>query len=573
MKKPILRMLSILLAAIFALQICAACADVQKPKRRLPPDTDINASDWTLETNKADPGATISKDPARGVKVRYACDPPEAGVIQGTATQYIRSGGYTEQVTAMPLYGYRFTGWSDGKTGRTRGGDSARAETVITALFEKVEVPVKLTVPSVYLTTDSGKAVKSKTYSGASMTVTGAEKEKYDLTDARLQIKGRGNSTWSTTYADKKLGDYRWTTTYKKYEQIDLIALYKAKNSYTLKFDEPVNLLGIGSGKNRDWILQGNKFDVTALRNKFMYLLAERMGTLTWVTNCAWVDLYVNGEYRGLYMIQEKPEAAKDRVPIDDSGTDPDKGYFIELNFRVDKESDKKEGLDWFYVPNFHQNDKNKREFEIKSEHSTEEECAFIRDYFIKVDDAIRSHDYEAVTSLVDIYSMIDIYLIEELGKDCDWGATSFYMYKERGGKLCFASPWDFDMCMGSYSSGIKITGLISNGTSGNEWFEELHDVPWFAEMVQARMNSLEDDLLECLVSLEKYALALQPYADKNNDLWNLYGVNYHYLISPQVAKLACTYDEHVAFIYDWVLYRWSILREFYPASGKAKFD
>ena len=163
---------------------------------------------------------------------------------------------------------------------------------------------------------------------------------------------------------------------------------------------------------------------------------------------------------------------------------------------------------------------------------------------------------------------MVDIFIIEELGKDCDWGATSFYMYKEKGGKLYFTAPWDFDFCMGGYSSGIKITGLISAGTSGNEWFEELHNVRWFVEMVQARMNSLEDDILDCLVMLRKYALALEPYANQSNDRWDVFGVNYHYFVSPQVALLCSTYQEHIAFVHDWVLYRWQILREFYPATG-----
>ena len=97
--------------------------------------------------------------------------------------------------------------------------------------------------------------------------------------------------------------------------------------------------MGIGNGKNKDWILQSNKFDQTQLRNKFFYMLAERMGTLGWCTHCTWLELYVNGEYRVSYILQEKVEASKDRVNVDDSGTDPDKGYLVELDFRVDKDS------------------------------------------------------------------------------------------------------------------------------------------------------------------------------------------------------------------------------------------
>ena len=168
---------------------------------------------------------------------------------------------------------------------------------------------------------------------------------------------------------------------------------------------------------------------------------------------------------------------------------------------------------------------------------------------------------------------MVDIFIIEELGKDCDWGATSFYMAKDKGGKLRFTSPWDFDFTMGGYSSSISLSGIISHGTSGNEWFEELHDVSWFIEMVRARMNDLEDDFNDCLTMVRKYAMALKPYADKNNDLWKTFGTDYHEYVCSQVGRLLSTYDEHVGFAHDWALYRWEEMRKYYPAWSKSPFE
>lgn len=517
--------------------------------------------------------ATPATDPADGVMIRYTCSPASAGTIVGTATQYITPGGYTELVTAAPFYGWAFAGWSDGKTERGRAADRATEEKVYTAYFEKIEIPAKITVADIYLTTSSGRSVTSKSYTTATMSIVGAEKDKYNLKDVSLQIKGRGNSTWSTSYSDKTVGQERWSSTKKRYETVSITDLHTAKNSYTIKFDESVNLLGMGAGKNRDWVLFSGKYDVTSLRNKLVYMLAERMGTLTWVSHCAWVNLYVNGEYRGLYLAEEKVEAAGDRIPIDDSGTDPDKGYLVELDFRVDKDSSKTLDFDYFLVPEFHKNDANKREFDIVSDHFTKEECAFIRDYLTEVDAAIRSHSKSRIEKLVDLPSMVDIFIIEEFVKDCDWGATSFYMYKEKGGILHFCSPWDFDLTMGPYSSSLTLTGIISHGTSGNEWFEELHDVKWFIDMVCIRMNELEGAINEVLTQLCKYAMALKPYADRNNEYWGLYGCNFHEYVSPQVSGRQFTYDEHVGFLFDWVVYRWIEMRVYYPAHSKSPYE
>ena len=169
---------------------------------------------------------------------------------------------------------------------------------------------------------------------------------------------------------------------------------------------------------------------------------------------------------------------------------------------------------------------------------------------------------------------MVDMFIIEELVKDCDWGATSFYMYKNKGSEILhFCSPWDFDLTMGPYSSSINITGIISHGTSGNEWFEELHDVPWFIEMVRVRMTELEDDLNAVLTDLYLYAQALKPFADRNNEYLGLYGSNFHEYVSPQVSGLLFTYDEHVNFLHTWVIWRWEEIRKYYPAHAKSPYE
>ncbi len=541
-----------------------SCSEVSSTTNADDPSSGIN-DDFTLSGETTAPDGTPSGNPKYGVKVQYTCSPVGSGTIVGTGTQYIKSGGYTELVTAVPLYGYRFIGWSDGHETRSRTADSVTSDTVYTALFEKIEVSANITVPNFYLTTDSGNSIKSKNYVGGNLTIEGASKEKYNLTNLDLNVKGRGNSTWQTTYIDKVVGTDRWSSTNNKYETVDEELSYSSKNSYTIKLSEGQNLLGIGNGKNKDWILQANKYDPSMLKNVFMWTLAGRMGTLGWVTHYAWVNLYVNGEYRGLYMLIEKVEACNDRVVLDDSGTDPDKGYLLELDFRVDKDPTKKEGIDYFTIPEFKKNETNKREFDILSEHSTEEECSFIRDYMIKVDAAIRTHDKNKIAELVDLHSMVDIFIIEELGKDCDWGATSFYMYKEKRGKLYFTSPWDYDFCFGSYSTALSELKLVSEGSGGNDWFSELYNVDWFVDMVRARMNSLEDDLNESLDIMYKYALALAPYVAQNEERWNIFGLQYHYFVSKEVSELLYSYDEHVSFVHEWILYRWIELRRYYP--------
>lgn len=100
------------------------------------------------------------------------------------------------------------------------------------------------------------------------------------------QLKGRGNATYSSEYR---------------------------KKPYQLKLSQKVSLSGMGKGKT--WILLANATDTTLLRNQVTYQLARAMG-LPYSVDCRQMELYVNGEYRGLYLLTEKIQISKSRVNI-----------------------------------------------------------------------------------------------------------------------------------------------------------------------------------------------------------------------------------------------------------------
>ena len=212
--------LSLLLALLFIVGTFACCAKapVSSDNEKDPPkNPTIREDDWILGEDSKIPAATPAKDPAAGVKVSYKCEPADGGTIDGKGTQYIVPGGYTETVTAIPLYGYEFVCWSDGSTARTRPTDKVTEDTVLTATFAPGEVPFKITVPDVHIETMSGGPVKTKDYVNATISITGADKDKHNITKVATRIKGRGNSSWSSSYIGKELGDVRWSSTRKEF--------------------------------------------------------------------------------------------------------------------------------------------------------------------------------------------------------------------------------------------------------------------------------------------------------------------------------------------------------------------
>lgn len=426
----------------------------------------------------------------RAYTLKYTSSTPVGGMIYGETDQSLYAGDKSTEVTAVPSAYYSFAGWSDGVKDYTRSGDTVTEDTEIQALF--THDPIDISIASLYITTDSGSPVHDKTeWVGASLTVTGSEGGKYDLSDARMTIKGRGNSSWSSSAAFQ-LDDH------------------KSKNSYTIRLDEKTHLLGVGRAPVHKYVLNANKFDESGLRNWICFRMGELLSGVPYSSDMTWVDLYINGNYRGMYTLCEKVAAGKNRINIESEDMSVlDRGYLVQL----DKRAVGTEGVGLFYVDGYYgDNDPNTpRPFVVENGETTPEQIKYIKDYIESCHQAILSGDRELIEHLVDMDSFVDMFLVTELSKDVDANFASFYMYKAPGGKLTLTSPWDFDFGFGSYSSSISIEDLMAEKKTGNLWFKNLLKYDWFCEAIVDRMKEVTPIVFQ--VRDELYAMedALTP--------------------------------------------------------------
>lgn len=464
------------------------------------------------------------------------------GTILGKSTQILVGGAGSEKVTAVPDEGYMFAGWSDGRSEESREGDTLIRDRVIYAKFTKIVIDKG--IPNMYIETETGTPVNTKNYMNATIRIVGAAEDKYNI-NVTTEIRGRGNSSFNGGAPQDA---------------------YDSKNSYRLKLTEKANLLGVGHANNRDWVLNSNKFDASNLRNYAVWNLANQMNTLPFVPNCSWVNLYINGDYRGVYMVTDLVEAADDRVEIDDKGEDPDKGYLIELDFRGSQETNVVEGLDYFYVPGFYDETSggNPREWVIKSEVNTTAETDFIRSYVIACHLAILEGDRAKIDELVDIPALIDFFIIEELSKDVDAGGASVFMQKDKGGKLFFTAPWDFDFGFGTYGPATSVRNFVCENASYSPhlWLQALLKQKWFLQELQARMVEVTEMLEVTKEGIMATGAVLKSAADRNDERWGIYGNSFHGYVSYQVSGSLYDYDEHLTFLCDWIDDRWEWMTE-----------
>ena len=231
-----------------------------------------------------------------------------------------------------------------------------------------------------------------------------------------LVIKGHGNHTW------------------REYE----------KKPYRLKFNDKVNPLGMG--KNRHFTLLPHvDDDMVYLRNTVGFELSRLIG-MAYTPAQEPVEVVLNGDYVGLYILTDKIRVGKNRVEITeqaDMATDPDEitgGWLLEIdNYEYD---------DQIYVPD-PVADQNSVNMTIHSpEVLSREQRSYITDFIEATDAAIRSNNRSSKIweKYIDMDTLARYYIVREIVDDAESFRGSCYIHKERGRdtKLIFGPVWDF---------------------------------------------------------------------------------------------------------------------------------
>ncbi len=389
----------------------------------------------------------------------------------------------------------------------------------------------QLEMPILAIVTNSGDQISSdEVYAGAKISIIN-DKGIYEMTDMATSVKLRGSSSM---YADKK--------------------------SYKMKFEEKQNLLGIGDGKGKPWLLIANHSDHSLLRNLTAYRFAEKLTGMSYSPNCRSIELYINGEYQGVYLLCEDNNVNKNRVAIEEAPDEvEDNGYLVEMT--------RYEGENKFDV--------DTARYVIKSELSDTaaikgKQINYISNYIKESYTALKNGDQENAKKYIDLDSLVDIYIGNEVVKNVDAGWDSFYMYKDVNGKLCFGPMWDFDLAMGNANcikgfdswAGFSPYHVLNVNANSNPWFCNALSNKWFRELVIERWNELQDELKDIPNIVIKEAESNYKSYCRNFEEWDILGKQTN--ISPEEIVKLPTYKDHYTYLSNWLSKRVSWLAEHY---------
>lgn len=272
---------------------------------------------------------------------------------------------------------------------------------------------------------------------------------------------------------------------------------YENKKSWQIKLSAKASLLGMKPAKK--WLLISNVKDPSMMRNKLFLDMAGECG-LPGALGCEWADLYVNGEYQGLYLLTEKVDIAPGRLEIGyleaenkalngdvesyqnytlageeetllqgwflpENPKNIEGGYLLEMEYPIRYAAEPSKFLT-----------RNGQHVVVKSPaYASVEEIqyiyAFVQDfesalfakdgYLPKGEELDQGRTGIFYTEMMDMDSFAGRYVLDEISKNIDANSSSVFFYKPRYADKLYAGPvWDYDLALGNSGGWGEADGL-----------------------------------------------------------------------------------------------------------------
>ena len=338
-----------------------------------------------------------------------------------------------------------------------------------------------------------------------------------------------------------------------------------------------------GLPKESDWVLYAPYNDKTLMHNFLAYTMASEMGH--WSANCRYVEVVIDGDYKGIYVFMEKIKRNSGRVNIpkmnttDIAGDAVTGGYL----FSIDKEANA-----WFsaYATN---NSTNAQRIQYsyiypKPDVIVPEQKNYIKSYVDSFENVLHGLQYQDKQSgwrrFADESSFIDYFIVNEVNRNVDAYRLSSFFYKDRqskGGKIIAGPVWDYDLAFrnANYCNGSDITGWAYqfNSVCPQDywqvpfWWDKFMSDTAFQSNLKCRWKQLRQTslgfshfnlLIDSIVTLTNEA------RQRHFQRWPVLGK----YIWPNPQPIPVTYDEEISVLKSWIANRLTWIDGAIPNTG-----
>lgn len=304
-----------------------------------------------------------------------------------------------------------------------------------------------------------------------------------------------------------------------------------------------VELLGLPA--EEDWRFVGHvvnlnekyAWDQSLIYNHVGYEFSRKIGK--YASRGKFVELEVNGEYLGVYLLQEKLKRDSNRIDIkslNESSSNLTGGYILKIDKSDAGPEHDDKPLSYFlnnweddarytaqnsfrsnydihgnlltfppYAAPYHPQQYLETYFTYeypKAENITVEQKSYIANYLEEFEAALLSDDFSlderAYMDFIDVSTFVDYFLVNELTRNVDAYRLSTFLVKNRDGKLEMGPVWDMNIAFDE-GGRVPLNGWVMNYNSyvGSDpwmihfWWPRLFEDQQFRTKVKVRWTAL----------------------------------------------------------------------------------
>jgi len=331
-----------------------------------------------------------------------------------------------------------------------------------------------------------------------------------------------------------------------------------------------VSLLGMP--EENDWILLANYNDKTFMRNMLAFELFRKLGRYAPCTRL--VEVIMDNDYRGIYILTEKIKRDKNRVNIakltntDISGDPITGGYIFKIDY-YDSSNSWESRYPPFGYPS--------KSVNYVYEDPASSDLLFSQKTYLK--EAVNSFEMKLYSSdfankntgypaWIDVNSFIDYFIVSEVSRNVDGYKKSCYFFKERnsmGGKINAGPVWDFDWAWKNIWDCSPFAATDGSGWSykindcgdiypnSNGWVVRLLQDPEFANALNERYFEIRNSFLSNNY-LQSYIDSVQSLAEeaqvRHYSKWPILSQS---VGAPEVDSQPSTYSGQVLKFSNWI--------------------
>ena len=323
----------------------------------------------------------------------------------------------------------------------------------------------------------------------------------------------------------------------------------------------------LGMPAENDWLLIANYNDKSFARNVIPFELFDSLGH--YAVRSKHVDVVLDGEYQGIYLLAEKIKRDSNRVdisklePIETIGQDVTGGYIFKVDYWDNSNSWQSNfspigypGLDIHFVYYY-----------PKPQDIVLEQKTYLQNFINDFETALYSPDFDdpinGYRKYISTTSFVDYFIVNEVARNADGFKKSRFFYKDKDAadgtlkKLKAGPVWDFDWALKDFFPGWEDGSMfmytsVDQDVHAPGWYIRLLEDTIFANEVRCRYEDFRRNILS-LPYLHAKVDSIAALVNESQE--------WHYLTwghlnsnsgSPEVQAPPATFAEEIERLKDW---------------------